>query len=51
LPARRAGRNDLPARGARRDRAITDAIDTQVQGKGHNDGDDGGTAGALVPAG
>jgi hypothetical protein len=33
------------------DRAITDAIDTQVQGKGHNDGDDGGTAGALAPAG
>jgi len=34
------------------DRAITDAIDTQVQGQERNDGDDdGGTAGALVPAG
>jgi hypothetical protein len=35
------------ARGA--DRAITDAIDTQVQGQKRDDGD--GTAGALVPAG
>ena len=32
------------------DRAITDAIDTQVQGQKRED-DDGGTAGVLVPAG
>ena len=38
------------ARGA--DRAITDTIDTQVQGQKRSDGDDdGGTAGVLVPAG
>ena len=34
------------------DRAITDAIDTQVQGQKRNDrDDDGGTAGVLIPAG
>ena len=34
------------------DRAITDAIDTQVQGQQRNDGDDDcGAAGVLVPAG
>jgi hypothetical protein len=34
------------------DRAITDAIDTQVQGQKRDDGDnDGGAAGVLVRAG
>ena len=33
------------------DRAITDAIDTQVQAEHRQDDDDDGAAGALVPAG
>lgn len=37
------------ARGA--DKAITDAIDTHVQGEQRNDDDEDGPTGVLVPAG